>query len=109
MPDSPEFTPAELRQLLALKTPAGIQRFLDAIPYHLAGTAWSPRKVLREFGTELPDDMAIRVHDSLADLRYLVLPNRPAGTEHWSKDKLVAIVSRDCMVGVANPQTEDGR
>ena len=48
MPDSPEFTPAELRQLLALKTPAGIQRFLDAIPYHLAGTAWSPRKVLAE-------------------------------------------------------------
>jgi len=48
MPDSPEFTPAELRQLRALKTPAGIQRFLDAIPYHLAGTAWSPRIVLRE-------------------------------------------------------------
>jgi hypothetical protein len=48
MPDSLEFTPAELRQLRALKTPAGIQRFLDAIPYHLAGTAWSPRQVLRE-------------------------------------------------------------
>jgi hypothetical protein len=48
MPDSPEFTPAELRQLRALKTPAGIQRFLDDMPYHLAGTAWSPRTVLRE-------------------------------------------------------------
>jgi hypothetical protein len=48
MPESPEFTPAELRQLRALKTPAGIQRFLDALPYHLAGTAWSPRKVLRQ-------------------------------------------------------------
>jgi len=48
MPEPVEFTPAELRQLRALKTPAGIQRFLDAIPYHLAGTAWSPRKVLRE-------------------------------------------------------------
>jgi len=48
MPEPPEFTPAELRQLRALKTPAGIQRFLDALPYHLAGTAWSPRKVLRE-------------------------------------------------------------
>jgi hypothetical protein len=48
MPESPEFTPAELRQLRALKTPVGIQRFLDALPYHLAGTAWSPRKVLRE-------------------------------------------------------------
>lgn len=42
------FTPSELRKLRALKTPAGIQRFLDAIPYHLAGTAWSPRTVLRE-------------------------------------------------------------
>lgn len=42
------FTPAELRQLRALKSPAGIQRFLDEIPYHLAGTAWSPRTVLRE-------------------------------------------------------------
>lgn len=48
MPESPEFTPAELRRLRALKTPAGIKRFLDAIPYHLAGTAWSPRKVLQE-------------------------------------------------------------
>src|SRR5574341_419739 len=43
-----EFTPRELRKLRALKTPAGIQRFLDSLPYHLAGTAWSPRKVLRE-------------------------------------------------------------
>ena len=48
MPASPEFTPAELRKLRALKTPGGIQRFLDDLPYHLAGTAWSPRKVLRE-------------------------------------------------------------
>src|ERR1044071_9842323 len=48
MPTSTDFTPAELRQLRALKTPAGIQRFLDEIPYHLAGTAWSPRKVLHE-------------------------------------------------------------
>src|SRR3954454_2353481 len=48
MPESPEFTPAELRRLRALKTPAGIQRFLEQMPYHLAGTAWSPRRVLRE-------------------------------------------------------------
>ena len=47
MPDSPEFSSAELRQFRALRTPAGIQRFLDSMPYHLAGTAWSPRKVLR--------------------------------------------------------------
>ena len=63
-----------------------------------------PRTVLREFGTEIPDDMTVRVHDSLADLRYLVLPRRPAGTEGWSEDQLAALVSRDCMVGVANPE-----
>ena len=65
-----------------------------------------PRKVLSEFGTELPDDMIVRVHDSLADLRYLVIPMRPAGTEHWGNDQLAAIVTRDCMVGVANPSVE---
>jgi hypothetical protein len=48
MPTSSDFTPAELRKLRAFKTPAGIQRFLDETPYHLAGTAWSPRNVLRE-------------------------------------------------------------
>jgi len=48
--------------------------------------------------------MIVRVHDSSADLRYLVLPRRPAGTEHWSRQELAAIVTRDCMVGVANPQ-----
>ena len=48
MPKPSEFTPVELRQLRRLKTPAGIQRFLDDLPYHLAGTAWSPRKVLQE-------------------------------------------------------------
>ena len=63
-----------------------------------------PRQVLREFGTELPDDIVVRVHDSLADLRYFVIPRRPAGTENWSKDQLAAIVTRDCMVGVANPR-----
>src|SRR5215212_11830433 len=48
MPESSQFTPAELRRFRALKTPAGIQRFVDAMPYHLAGTAWSPRRVLQE-------------------------------------------------------------
>ena len=55
-------------------------------------------------GTELPDDITIRVHDSLADLRYLVVPKRPKGTEGWSEEELASIVSRDCMVGVANPK-----
>ena len=63
-----------------------------------------PRAVLREFGTEIPDDMTVRVHDSLADLRYLVLPRRPAGTEGWTEAQLASIVTRDCMVGVVNPQ-----
>ncbi|QQS12656.1 MAG: nitrile hydratase subunit alpha [Rhodospirillales bacterium] len=59
-----------------------------------------PREVLREFGTELPDGVAVRVHDSTADMRYLVLPRRPEGTEGWSEDKLASLVSRDSMIGV---------
>ena len=62
-----------------------------------------PRKVLAELGQVVPEDVAVRVHDSLADLRYLVLPRRPAGTEGWSVEQLAQIVTRDCMVGVANP------
>ena len=63
-----------------------------------------PRKVLKEFGTEIPDEVTVRVHDSLADLRYLVIPKRPAGTEDWSQEQLAAIVTRDSMVGVTNPK-----
>lgn len=60
-----------------------------------------PRKVMAEFGLEVPDDVAVRVHDSTADMRYLVLPKRPKGTEGWSEEKLAQIVTRDTMVGVA--------
>ena len=63
-----------------------------------------PRAVLKEFGTELPDSVTLRTHDSNADMRYLVLPQRPPGTEGWSQEKLAAIVTRDCMVGVAFPK-----
>jgi nitrile hydratase len=63
-----------------------------------------PRAVLKEFGTELPDSVVLRTHDSNADMRYLVLPERPAGTEGWSQEQLAAIVTRDCMVGVAFPK-----
>jgi nitrile hydratase subunit alpha len=59
-----------------------------------------PRAVLKEFGTVLGDDVELRVHDSTADMRYLVLPERPAGTEGWSEERLAAMVSRDCMIGV---------
>jgi nitrile hydratase alpha subunit len=60
-----------------------------------------PRAVLREFGTMVPDTREVRVHDSTADMRYLVLPLRPPGTEGWSEDRLAALVSRDAMIGVA--------
>src|SRR5436305_3714121 len=60
-----------------------------------------PRGVLQEFGLALPADVEVRVWDSTAELRYLVLPERPAGTEKMSEDELAALVTRDSMVGVA--------
>jgi len=60
-----------------------------------------PRGVLREFGLELPEDTEIRVWDSTAEIRYLVLPERPAGTERMTEEQLAALVTRDAMVGVA--------
>jgi nitrile hydratase len=60
-----------------------------------------PRAVLREFGLELGANVAVRVHDSTADLRYLVLPMRPVGTEDMSEAELAAIVNRDSMIGTA--------
>ena len=66
-------------------------------------TVKEPRKVLSEFGLDLPDNVQVRVHDSTADMRYLVLPARPEGTEGWSEDQLAAIVTRDCMIGTAVP------
>lgn len=59
-----------------------------------------PRAVLKEFGTDLADDVAVRVHDSNADMRYLVLPVRPEGTDGWSEPDLAKLVSRDSMIGV---------
>jgi nitrile hydratase alpha subunit len=61
-----------------------------------------PRAVLREFGTEVSDSVEVRVHDSTADMRYLVLPERPTGTEGWSEARLAELVSRDSMIGVAH-------
>jgi nitrile hydratase len=62
-----------------------------------------PRKVLREFGLTFPESVEVRVHDSNADLRYIVLPMRPRGTEEMSEAELAALVSRDCLVGAALP------
>jgi nitrile hydratase len=60
-----------------------------------------PRGVLKEFGLELPEHVSVRVWDSTAELRYMVLPQRPAGTEGWSEAQLAALVTRDAMIGVA--------
>ncbi len=59
-----------------------------------------PRAVLKEFGTELADGTEVRVHDSTADLRYMVLPMRPDGTDGMSEDELAELVTRDSMIGV---------
>jgi nitrile hydratase subunit alpha len=63
-----------------------------------------PRAVLSEFGLDLSQKIKIRVHDSTADMRYLVLPMRPAGTDDWNEERLASIVTRDCMIGVAVPR-----
>jgi len=67
-------------------------------------TVVDPRGVLAEFGVSIADDVTVRVHDSTADLRYIVLPMRPKGTKGWSEDRLAAIVTRDCMIGTALPK-----
>jgi hypothetical protein len=64
-----------------------------------------PRKVLAEFGTELADSVEVLVHDSTADMRYMVLPMRPNGSEGLSEAALAELVTRDTMVGVTMPKT----
>lgn len=68
-------------------------------------TVREPRAVLAEFGTALGDDVEVRVHDSTADLRYLVLPMQPAGSEGMDAAALEALVTRDCMIGVSLPRS----
>ena len=65
-----------------------------------------PRAVMAEFGTSVAGDVEVRVHDSTADIRYLVLPERPAGTEGWSEEQLAAIVTRDSMIGVSDVRVD---
>ena len=67
-----------------------------------------PRAVLAEFGTRIPDDVEVRVVDSTADCRFLVLPRRPDGTKGWSADKLARLVTRDSMIGTAVALPADG-
>jgi nitrile hydratase len=67
-------------------------------------TVKEPRAVLKEFGVELPADKEVRVWDSTAETRFLVLPERPAGTEGWSEEKLATLVTRDSMIGTGLPK-----
>ena len=67
-------------------------------------TVKEPRKVLAEFGVDLPDSTICRVHDSTADMRYIVLPARPKGTEGWSQEQLADLVTRDSMIGTGLPK-----
>ncbi|HYB46828.1 MAG TPA: nitrile hydratase subunit alpha [Streptosporangiaceae bacterium] len=76
-------------------------------PPYRARAVSEPRAVLREFGLELGEEVQIRVWDSSAEVRYLVLPMRPPGTDGWGEDRLAAIVTRDCMIGTAVPVTPE--
>jgi len=69
----------------------------------------TPRAVLREFGLDLPADVTVRVHDSTADMRYIVLPARPPGTENLTEAELAALVTRDSMIGTGVPRAPDLR
>jgi nitrile hydratase len=72
-------------------------------PYRSRAVA-DTRGVLREFGLEIGDDVEIRVWDSTAEIRYLVLPIRPAGSEGWSEERLAGLVTRDAMIGTGLPK-----
>ncbi|MFQ6146794.1 nitrile hydratase subunit alpha [Streptomyces seoulensis] len=72
-------------------------------PYR-ARAVREPRALLKEFGTDVPEDVTIRVHDSNANMRYLVLPMRPAGTEGMTEGELAGLVTRDTMIGVTTPR-----
>jgi nitrile hydratase len=75
-------------------------------PYR-ARAVKEPRAVLAEFGTVIPAEVEIRVSDSTAQVRYLVLPLRPAGTEGWSEEQLAALVTRDAMIGVCTIESQE--
>ena len=69
-------------------------------PAYRSRVVVDPRGVLADFGTRIPDDVEVRVWDSSAEIRYLVLPERPVGTEHLDEEQLAALVGRDAMIGV---------
>ena len=77
-------------------------------PYR-ARAVKEPRAVLAEFGTTIPDDVEIRVSDSTAMIRFLVLPQRPPGTENFTEEQLAALVTRDAMIGVVKPNIPNAK
>ncbi len=77
-----------------------------AAPYRSRAVI-DPRGVLRDFGITLPADTEVRVWDSTAETRFIVLPMRPPGTEGWSEERLAALVTRDCMIGTGLPRRPD--
>ncbi|MEM7300619.1 MAG: nitrile hydratase subunit alpha [Pseudomonadota bacterium] len=72
-------------------------------PAYRSRSVIDPRGVLKDFGVEIADDVAVEVHDSTAETRFLVLPMRPEGTEGWSEEKLAGLVTRDSMIGTGLP------
>jgi nitrile hydratase len=73
-------------------------------PAYRSRAVLDPRGVLADFGVTLPETTRITVHDSTAEVRYLVVPMRPAGTEDWDEEALAAIVTRDSMIGTGLPK-----
>ena len=73
-------------------------RWYKSTPYR-ARAIKEPRKVLKEFGTIIPESVSVRVHDSTADMRYMVLPARPTNTAGWNEERLRELVTRDSMIG----------
>lgn len=106
-----ENTPEEHNVVVCTLCSCYPRMILGAPPAWYKSTAYRarvvrrPREVLREFGLELPDDVRVQVHDSTADLRYLVIPRRPEGTEGWATEDLAALVTRDSMIGTGLPLT----
>jgi nitrile hydratase subunit alpha len=86
----------------------GLPPTWDNSPAYRARVVAEPRRVLSEFGLQLGADVELRVWDSTAEVRYLVLPERPAGTEDLSEEQLAALVTRDAMIGVARVEAPAG-
>lgn len=76
-------------------------------PQYRSRVVREPRPVLRELGLELPDEIAVRVWETSAETRYMVIPQRPAGTENWSEEQLARLVTREALIGVALASSPD--